>query len=86
MLQEDEALLNVTFSGENGELPDPVAFDSTDGDVLQWATEAIRAGGVPGIAANQGVNLEGFVVDRFPSKEDQPNRMFIRPKTPFGED
>jgi hypothetical protein len=84
MIEAHEARLNVTYQGENGDLPDPVAFDAADGDVLQWASEAIRTGGVPGIAGVAGVNLTDFVVDRFPATGDQPNKLFVRPKTPFG--
>ena len=78
-----EARVNITWQGQNGELPDPVAFDATDGDVRQWASEAIRSG-IPGITADASVNLQDFVVDRFAAKDDQPNRIMIRPKTPFG--
>lgn len=86
---ENEALVNVTWAGQNGDLPDPVAYDSTDGDIRQWVTEAVRAGDVPGIAADQNAAFGDFVVDRFPATADaedgdKPNRLMIRPKTPFG--
>jgi len=81
---EPNARLNVTFGGQNGDYPDPVNYDSTDGDIKQVATEAIRTGYIPGIAADPTVNLQDFVVDRFPASNDLPPRLMLRPKTPFG--
>lgn len=79
----NEAVMNITWAGQNGDLPDPVIFDSTDGDLLQWAAEAVR-GGIPGIGADRNVNLTDFVVERYNATAETPNRILIRPKTPFG--
>lgn len=79
-----EARVNVTYKGQNGDLPDPVNFEATNGDVLGWVSEALRTGGIPGITADPTANLADFVVDRFASDADLPNRLMIRPKTPFG--
>ena len=79
-----DALLNVTVNGENGTLPDTVSFDAGDGDVKQWATEAVRSGGIPGITADSNASFVDFVVDRFPAKDGLPARLSLRPKTPFG--
>jgi len=81
---EPNARLNVTINGQNGDYPDPVSYDSTDGDVKQIATEAIRTGYIPGIAADPNANLMDFVVDRFPNTAELPPRLMVRPKTPFG--
>ncbi len=79
------ARLNITYGGEQGELPDFVAFDSTDADLKQMAAESVRDGYVPGIDAKADVDFADFVVDRFPAKADLPyNRLCLRPKTPFG--
>lgn len=84
-IQNNEARLNCTWSGQNGELPDPVAFAATDGDVKAWATEALRTGGIPGIAADPDADLTDFVVDRFSATEARPyNLLMVRSKTPFG--
>lgn len=83
-LQEHQAVLNVTFGGGNGEYPDPVNYDSTDEQILGWAAEAVRTGYIPGVNRNLTADLTGFVVDRFPARDDKPNRLFVRPKTPFG--
>ncbi len=80
-----EARVNITWAGQNGDLPDPVAYDTADHQVLAMVTEAIRSGGVPGIQPDRHVDLRDFVVDRFPAGRDvQHNRVFVRPKTPFG--
>jgi hypothetical protein len=79
-----EALVNITWDGQNGDLPDPVSYDAADGDVLQWASEAIRGGGVPGVDADPNVNLKDFVVEKYAAKDGQPNKIVVRPKTPFG--
>lgn len=83
-MEAHEAMVNVTVNGQNGDLPDPVNFDSADGDVRQWAAEAVRAGDIPGITADPNVDLTDFVVDRFGATGEQPNRLYLRPKTPFG--
>jgi len=85
VINEDEARLNITWAGENGELPDAVSFDAADNDVKQWATEAVSNGYVPGIAADTTVSFEDYVVQRFAAKDGQPNKIFIRPKTPYGK-
>jgi len=78
------AVLNITYAGGNGENRDPVPFDSTDDQIRQIATEAVRGSSVPGIPAAPNANFTDFVVDRFPATEEQPNRLFLRSKTPFG--
>ncbi len=85
VLPIDQARVNVTYEGANGELPDPIMYDSTDGDVKGWLTEALRTGGIPGIPAAPTATLADFVVDRFAATEERPyNFIMIRPKTPFG--
>lgn len=80
-----EARVNVTFKGQNGDLPDPVNFEAPNGDVLGWITEALHAGSIPGIPADPEASLQDFVVDRFAASDVRPyNLLQIRPKTPFG--
>ncbi len=78
------AFVNITWNGQNGDLPDEVAFDATKEQILGWVTEAVRGGDVPGIAADPDASFADFVVDRFPAAGDKPERLFVRPKTPFG--
>ena len=77
--------LNVTFGGSNGELNDPVPYDADDATLRQMAEESIRGGYILGIQADPNADLTDFVVDRFPATVDvNYNRIFIRPKVPFG--
>ena len=80
---DGEAVLNITWAGQNGDLPNPILFDSTDVDIRRWATEAVR-GGIPGITADVRVDFQDFVVERFGATAGLPNRVVLRPKTPFG--
>jgi len=84
MIQEHEAVLQITVNGEQGELPDPVHFDSGDGDIKAWATEAVRAGGIPGITPDPMADFSAYTVDRFPARDGKCNRLSLRPKVPFG--
>lgn len=85
-IQDFEARVNITYAGQNGDLPDAVSNDATDGDVRQWVTEAVRGGDVPGIPADADAAFGDFVVDRFAANEDRPyNLIQVRPKTAYGE-
>jgi len=90
LLNEGMAKLNITYNpgagqdAQQGELPDMVSYDASDADIKRMATEAV-AGGVPGIDADPDADLTGYVVDRFPAREDMPvPRISVREKTPFG--
>lgn len=84
MIDTNQARVLVTYGGASSELPDSVNKDANDADVKGWVTEAIRTGGIPGIAAVDA-DLRDYVVDRFPPTEQRAyNLIAIRPKTPFG--
>ncbi|MEQ1570405.1 MAG: hypothetical protein ABMA64_32520 [Myxococcota bacterium] len=84
-LQFAEARVNVTWDGQNGDLPDPVAFDAPDAAIRRWITEAVRGGSIPGLDRDRGAEFTEFVVDRFPATRARPyNLIQVRPKTPFG--
>lgn len=84
-INNDQARLGITWSGQYGELPDPVFYNSTEGDIRQFATEAVRGGNVPGIRADGAVDFKDFVVERFGATADRNyNLIQLRPKTPFG--
>jgi hypothetical protein len=79
------ARLNITYNGQQGDLPDLVAYDASDADLKRFATEALRTG-IPGIDPDANADFADFVVDRFPAREEVPfNRPSLRPKTPFGQ-
>lgn len=81
----NEARVNITWNRQTGDLPDTVSWDAADGDVKQWITEAVRNGGVPGIAADPNVDFTDFKVDRFASTATRPwNVIQVRPKAAFG--
>jgi hypothetical protein len=84
-IKDTEARVNITYGGKNGDLPDPVFFQSTDGDVKNWVTEAVRNGSVPGLDAAANADFGDYVVDRFAATEARPYALIqVRPKTPFG--
>ena len=83
-MDQDMARMNVTYSGQNGDLNEQVAYDTPDNLLLQMAKEAIQGGSIPGIVADADADLDGFVVQRFPATGVLPNRVVLRPKTPFG--
>lgn len=85
VLNASEARLNLTIAGQNSDLVDSVPFDADDGQIKSWATEAVRSGNIPGVAADVNANFDDFVVDRFAANEIRPyNLIQIRPKVHFG--
>jgi hypothetical protein len=84
-IKDTEARVNVTYQQKNGDLPDPVMYQSGDADIKAWVTEAVRNGGVPGLDPAPNADFSDFVVDRFAASEARPyNLIQLRPKTPFG--
>ena len=83
LFENHMARLNITWAGQNADLPDMIDKDLSDAEVRTLATEAV-SNGVPGINADANVDFRDFVVDRFPATDDLPARVMIRPKTPFG--
>jgi hypothetical protein len=82
----NEAIVNVTWAGNNGDLRDPVSFDATDAEIRTWVTEAVRTGGVVNIPTDPNANFDDFIVDRFAATEETTYcRIMIRPKTTFGD-
>lgn len=85
LLNVEEARLNITWRAQNGDLVDPIPFDVDDRTIKTLAAEAVRAGDVAGISADESADFSDFVVDRYPASGDiNYNRVFLRPKTPFG--
>lgn len=84
----NEAIVNITWAGNNGDLRDPVSFDATDAEIRTWVAESIRTGSVTNIVADVNATVEDFsdfIVDRFVSSEETPyNRIFLRPKATYG--
>lgn len=83
-MDEIQARLNITFAGGNGDLIDPVSYDTSDDIIKQMAAKAVRTGYVVGIPASPNADFTDFVVDRFAATVELPARIMLRPKTPFG--
>ena len=81
---EPTAQLNVTYAGQQGDYPDPVSYDASDADIKQIAAEALMTGYITGIDAVAEPDLTDFMVDRFSARDGLPDRLVLRPKTPFG--
>lgn len=77
-----EAILTITYEGHQGDLEDPLPYDLPDNEVLRIAQEAVSSG-VTGIP-NTEADFTDFVVNRYPARDGLPNRISLRPKTPFG--
>ncbi len=83
-ISETEARVNVTYDGQNGDMPDTVHVGASDRDLRAWAGEAIATGSIPGIRPVRA-SFSDHVVDRFNASATRPyNLIQIRPKTPFG--
>jgi len=80
----EPAVLNLTYNGQCGDLPDDVAFDLSTAEIIEMAEEALRAGSFLGIDADEEATLQGFKVERYPAKDGTPNRLVCRPSVPFG--
>jgi len=84
-IQAHQARVNITWRGHNGDLPDPVTREASLHEILQWVTEAVQHGDVPGIPADMQADFRDFVVDRFAATAARPYHLIqVRPKTPFG--
>jgi hypothetical protein len=78
------ATLNITYNGLSADYPLELDYQISDADVKRIAVEVVRSGGVPGLQiANLPANaFEQYVVDRF--QGPQGERIYLRPKVPFG--
>lgn len=79
------AILNITYGGVSADYPLDNDTHLTDADVRRIATEVVRAGGVrgmrfPGLPENA---FDFYVVDRTSTRRGE-NRIYLRPKVPFG--
>ena len=83
-ISNTEARVNITYGGQNGDLPDTVHVGASDRDLRSWVGEAVATGSIPGIRPVRA-NFSEYVIDRFDATAARPyNLIQIRPKTPFG--
>lgn len=79
------AVVELTaYRQQHGTLPTPMPTDMSDQEILQGVAEMLRAGDIVGIDADPAADLTGFQVTRFNAKDEQPNRVLIRPEAKFG--
>jgi hypothetical protein len=78
-------ILNITWNGISADANVDVRSGSSDRDLKRIAVELIRSGDVPGlhVRALPSDAFDNFVVDRF-NTPDGGERLFLRPKVPFG--
>jgi hypothetical protein len=78
-------ILNITWSGISADANIDAGGGISDRDVKRIAVELIRSGSVPGlhVKALPSDAFDHFVVDRFNTPEGG-ERLFLRPKVPFG--
>ena len=78
------AVLNITYQGVSADAAVDIGYALTDDDVRRIAVELVRSGGVPGLEFDLADNaFDSFVVDRFDTP-DGGERLYLRPKVPFG--
>lgn len=75
-------ILNITYAGRSGDVPEVLAGSESDDDLRRYAVELIRAGTVVGLHVPDLAPdaLDNFVIDRLPTL----GRVYVRPKVPFG--
>ena len=84
-IDDGMAVVNVTYSGQNGDLHQVMSYNAPDADVKAAVFESLRGGDIKGVDPVDTPEIDDFVVDRFPAKDDLPNRLVVRPKVPFGD-
>jgi hypothetical protein len=79
------ATLNITYQGQSADYDLEIDYAASDADIRRIAVEVVRSGGVRGLHVPQLADdaFGGFVVDRLRSP-DGAQRIYLRPKVPFG--
>jgi len=79
------AILNITYQGQSSDYELELDFAATDADVRRIAVEVVRSGGMRGLYIAQLPEhaFDHFVIDRLRGP-DGTQRIYLRPKVPFG--
>lgn len=79
-------VLNITYNGLSVDYPLEMDSKLNDSDVKRIAVEVIRSGYLKGLqVANLPANtFDKYVVDRFYGPQNQGERIYLRPRVPFG--
>lgn len=77
--------LNITYDGMSADVPVELDGQVSDTDVRRIAVEVVRTGGAPGLhlAQLRDDAFQNYVVDRFRGARGE-DRIYLRPKVPFG--
>jgi hypothetical protein len=79
------AILNITYQGQSVDYELALDFAASDDDVRRIAVEVVRSGDVRGLHVAQlpPHAFDNFVIDRLQAS-DGVQRIYLRPKVPFG--
>ena len=78
-------IMNITYQGQSADYELDLDNTATDADIQRIAVEVVRAGSVrglhvPDLPANA---FTAYVVDRLRAPDGE-QRIYLRPKVPFG--
>jgi hypothetical protein len=78
-------ILNITYQGQSADYDLDIDFAATDADIRRIAVEVVRSGGVRGLHLPQlqPNAFNAFVIDRLRATDGE-QRIYLRPKVPFG--
>jgi hypothetical protein len=79
------AILNITYQGHSADLELELDYAANDADIRRIAVEVVRSGSVRGlhVAELSERAFDNFVIDRLRAP-DGAQRIYLRPKVPFG--
>ncbi|HUJ61019.1 MAG TPA: hypothetical protein VLX92_21095 [Kofleriaceae bacterium] len=79
------AILNITYQGQSADYELALDFAPSDADIQRIAVEVVRSGSIRGLhVPNLPQNaFQAFVIDRL-TGPDGEQRIYLRPKVPFG--
>jgi hypothetical protein len=80
------AILNITYQGQSADYELELDFAASDADIRRIAVEVVRSGGVRGLHLAQLPEhaFDHFVIDRLHAPDGAGQRIYLRPKVPFG--
>ena len=78
-------ILNIPYQGQSADYDMDIDFAATDADIRRIAVEVVRSGGVRGLHLPQLQQnaFNAFVIDRLRAPDGE-QRIYLRPKVPFG--
>jgi hypothetical protein len=79
------AILNITYQGMSADYELELDYAANDDDVRRIAVEVVRSGSVHGlhVAQLEPHAFDHYVIDRLRAP-DGSQRIYLRPKVPFG--